>query len=137
VVNASLDKLGKIDPSTSTVLIGMFLGNTFGFILDTMLGSDEGLREYLWSVPSGMRYALGSLATDRFGRYIVTILFDMFFTVILFKHFYSKLVHVAGFSQSGREWIANFIVSGFIGVITFQVYANMTRFQWAVRRAGS
>ena len=137
MVNASLDKLGKIDPSTSTVLIGMFLGNTFGFILDTMLGSDEGLREYLWSVPSGMRYALGSLATDRFGRYIVTILFDMFFTVILFKHFYSKLVNVAGFSQSGREWIANFIVSGFIGVITFQVYANMTRFQWAVRRAGS
>ena len=132
-MNSSLDKIGKIDPSTSTVLIGMLLGGTFGFILDTMLGSDEGLREYLWDPPSGMRYALGSLATDRFGRYIVTILFDMFFTVIL----YSKLVHVAGFSQSGREWIANFIVSGFIGVITFQVYANMTRFQWAVRRAGS
>ena len=41
--------------------------------------------------------------------------------VILFKHFYSMLVHVAGFSKAGREWIANFIVSGFIGVITFQV----------------
>ena len=31
-----------------------------------------------------MRYALGSLATDRFGRFFVTVLFDMFFTVILF-----------------------------------------------------
>ena len=40
----------------------------------------------------GMKYALGSLATDRFGRYLVTILFDMFFTVILFKYFYSMLV---------------------------------------------
>ena len=30
-VNSSLDKFGKIDPATSTVLIGMFLGNTFAF----------------------------------------------------------------------------------------------------------
>ena len=131
IVNATLDKIGKIDPATSTVLIGMFLGNTFGFVLDTMLASDEGLREYLWSPPAGMRYALGSLATDRFGRFFVTVLFDMFFTVILFKHFYSKLVRVAGFSYNGREWMANFVVSGFIGVITFVVYANMTRFSWA------
>ena len=131
VVNSSLDKVGKIDPSTSTVLIGMLLGNTFGFILDAMLGSDEGLREYLWDPAMGMKYAMGSLATDRFGRYLVTILFDMFFTVILFKHFYSMLVQVAGFSESGRAWVANAFVSGFIGFITFQVYANMTRFQWA------
>ena len=48
-VNSSLDKFGRIDPATSTVLIGMFLGNTFGFMLDTMIASDEGLREYLWS----------------------------------------------------------------------------------------
>ena len=67
-------QVGKIDPSTSTVLIGMLLGNTFGFLLDTMLGSDEGLREYLWATTSGMKYALGSLATAKFGRNIVTIL---------------------------------------------------------------
>ena len=86
-----------------------------------MLGSDEGLREYLWDAPTGMRYALGSLATAKFGRYIVTILFDMFFTVILFKYFYGMLVQVAGFSEAGRACVANAFVSGFIGVITFQV----------------
>jgi len=42
-----------------------------------MIGSDEGLREYLWSPQGGMKYALGSLASDRFGRYLVTIMFDM------------------------------------------------------------
>jgi hypothetical protein len=131
IVNSSLDKFGKIDPATSTVLIGMTLGGTFGYILDNMLGTDEGLREYLWRPQDGMKFALGRLASDRFGRYIVTILFDMFFTVILFKHFYSMLVNMAGFSKNGREWLANAIVSGFIGVITFQVYANMTRFSWA------
>ena len=56
-INTSLDKIGKIDPSTSTVLIGMLLGNTFGFLLDLMLASDEGLREYLWSPPKGMQCA--------------------------------------------------------------------------------
>jgi len=130
-VNSSLDKVGKIDPATSTVLIGMLLGNTFGFMLDTMIASDEGLREYLWSPQSGMKYALGSLASDRFGRYIVTIIFDMFFTVILFKQGYSILVQTAGFSKNGREWIANFLVSSAIGVLTFVIYANLTRFEWA------
>ena len=62
---------------------------------------------------------------------MVTILFDMFFTVILFKKMYSKLVNLAGFTVAGREWIANGFVSTVISVLTFEVYANMTRFQWA------
>ena len=57
------------------------MGGTFGFVLDMVFGTDEGFREYLWSAPMGMKYAMGSLMTGRFGRYIVTILFDMFFTV--------------------------------------------------------
>ena len=61
----------------------------------------------------------------------MTVLFDVFFTVILFKHFYSKLVRMAGFSRHGREWMANFVVSSFLGVATFAVYTNLTRFRWA------
>ena len=106
LVNASLDKFGLIDPSTSTVLVGMTLGGTWGFVLDNMFGTDEGFREYLWSPSRGMMYAMGCLATERFGRYIVTILFDMFFTVILFKQLYSRLVRAAGFTVAGREWCA-------------------------------
>jgi len=130
-VNGALDKFGLIDPSTSTVFIGMTLGGTWGFVLDNMFGSDEGFREYLWSTRGGMAYAMGSLYTERYGRYIVTILFDMFFTVILFKLLYSRLVHAAGFTVKGREWIANGFTSALISVVTFKVYANMTRFEWA------
>ena len=77
-----LDKFGRIDPSTSTVFIGMTLGGTFGFILDSMFGSDEGFREYRWSTIEGTKYAFGALGTARFARYLITITFDMFFTVI-------------------------------------------------------
>lgn len=130
-INACLDKYGLIDPSTSTVFVGMLLGNTWGFVLDNMLGSDEGFREYLWSPQMGMRYAMGALGTGRFGRYLITIIFDMFFTVILFRQLYVKIVRIAGFSVKGREWIANGMASTIISVATYQVYSNMTRFEWA------
>ena len=64
LVNATLDKFGLIDPSTSTVLVGMTLGGTWGFVLDNMFGTDEGFREYLWSAPDGMVYAMGCLRTE-------------------------------------------------------------------------
>ena len=119
-------------PATrAQVLVGMTLGGTFGFVLDMLLGTDEGFREYLWSAPNGMMYAMGCLYTERFGRYMVTILFDMFLTVILFKLLYSRIVLLAGFTVRGREWIANGFVSTLISGLTFEVYANMTRFQWA------
>jgi hypothetical protein len=131
IINAALDKFGKIEPSTSTVFVGMLLGGTWGFILDNMLGSDEGFREYLSDPSEGMKYALGSVASARYGRYLVTILYDMFFSVILFKHVYSKLVSSPGLSRPGREWLANGFSSFLISFITYQVYANMTRFEWA------
>jgi hypothetical protein len=128
-INSSLDKFAKIDPSTSTVLVGILLGNTWGFVLDSMFGSDEGLREYLFSPREGISYALGSLATWRFARYMITVVFDTFVSVILFHRLFPPLVNMGVFQS--REWMANAIVSAIISVSTFQVYANMTRFQWA------
>jgi len=111
--------------------VGITLGGAWGFVLDNLLGTDEGFREHLWSPVDGMLYAMGTLASGRFGRYIITLVFDMFVTVILFKALYPRLVQLAGFSVAGREYIANGVVSAFIGTITFIVYANLTRTQWA------
>jgi hypothetical protein len=129
-VNASIDAIGRIDPSTSTVFIGMLLGNTFGFVLDNAMGSDEGFREYRWNSMDGMKYGIGSLGTSRYARYLITIVFDMFFTVIFFKLLYCRIVRLAGFSNEGREWIANGMCSFFISFLTYQVYSNMTRFEY-------
>ena len=72
-----------------------------------------------------MKYALGALASRRYARYLLTVIFDMFFTVILFRFLFSKLIRLAGYSHRGREWIANGMVSCFVSVVTYQVYANM------------
>jgi len=74
---------------------------------------------------------MGSLASGAYGRFIVTLLFDNFVTAILFKALYTRLIQFAGFTETGREWIANAFVSTFIGVITFLVYCNLTRTRWA------
>ena len=43
-------------------------------------------------------------------------------------HRYSRLSKLSGFTDKGREWLANGFVSTFISVVTYQVYANMVRF---------
>ena len=63
--------------SPDPTLRGFVRPQTFNFIADTMIGSDEGLREYLWNPQSGMKYALGSLASARYGRYLISILFEV------------------------------------------------------------
>ena len=63
--------------SPDPALRGFVRRQTFSFIADTMIGSDEGLREYLWNPQGGMKYALGSLASARYGRYLISILFEV------------------------------------------------------------
>lgn len=38
---------------------------------------------------------------------------------------------MAGFAENGREYIANGLVSSAISILTYHVYANSTRFEWA------
>ena len=105
----------------------MTVGGTWGFMLDMTFGTDEGFREYLWASHKGLQYAFGSLVSPRYARYLVTILFDMFFTTILFKKLYARLVLAAGFTVKGREWIANGFVSTLISVMTFEVRRRAPR----------
>lgn len=40
---------------------------------------------------------------------------------------YTRLVYIAGFSEHGREWIANGVCSFVIGFLTFQVRRTAAR----------
>tara|TARA_B100000683_G_scaffold77283_1_gene76423 strand:- start:8166 stop:9275 length:1110 start_codon:yes stop_codon:yes gene_type:complete len=130
-INAAIDKFALIDPSTSTALIGIVLGQTFGFVMDNLLGSDEGLREYLRIGPThAMQYAFGSLASARFARFLVTVAFDMFVTTTLFKHIFPIVRSLPGFRISG-QFLANAVSSSLITTLCFQAFTNSLRFSWA------
>lgn len=131
-INTAIDATGKVSSATSTALIGMVLGGTIGFLLDNALGSEEGFAKSSESIGRGARHAFHSMASGKYGRYIVTILFDMFFTVILFKPIFLKMIGLPFLSNPGFGMsLANGLTSTLISVVTFYCYTNLTRFQWA------
>ena len=144
-LNGMIDAKGKISPATSTALVGMFYGGTVGFLADISLGSDSGLRELKENFAGGIGFTFGNMATGRYVRYLLTVIFDTFVSLILFKPLYllflrtkpaflkSGMIKRLGFGFLGNnfESLANAIASTLIGIITFQAYANQTRFYWA------
>lgn len=129
-INYALDVGGNVDRATSTALVGMGFGGTLGFLMDISVGSDVGFRKLQEDgLMKSWKYALSSLVTSSYARYILTVLFDLFVSMILFKPAFQTLVGLPYFGRN--KSMANVIVSGLIGVITFQCYANATRFLWA------
>ena len=87
-LNGMIDAKGKISPATSTALVGMFYGGTVGFLADISLGSDSGLRELKENFAGGIGFTFGNMATGRYVRYLLTVIFDTFVSLILFKPLY-------------------------------------------------
>ena len=132
-LNGFVDGTGNVDPSTSTALFGMLLGGTVGYLADNGLGSDTGLRIYQKEgIVPWMKFMFGKIATGSFLRYQVTILFDTFVSLILFKPLYEWMTtSLPFFKCPGYGSFANAILSASISMITFNAYANQTRFLWA------
>ena len=145
--NGMIDSKSDISASTSTALIGMFYGGTVGFIADNVLGSDGGLKTMKENFFNGIGFGFGTLATGRYVRYLLTIIFDTFVSMILFKPLYllflrtktafegSNILKGLGIGSifGGDEFpsFANAVASTIIGMTTFNAYANQTRFYWA------
>lgn len=131
LINFLVDYFGNVDPATSTALVGMTYGGTLGFLMDNALASDSGWALCRTQSPlSAWKYALGAMATGRYIRYGVTVLLDLFISLILFKPLYSS-INSLPFFRCGKSAIANGLSSTIIGLLTFQAYANVTRFTWA------
>lgn len=130
-MNYGIDKGGDVDASTSTALVGLGFGGTLGFLMDNAIGSDVGFGKIKEKgIMESWKYALSTLPTSAYSRYLITVLFDLFISMIIFKPAYNFLKE-APFFRCGNEGIANVIVSGVVGITTFQCYANITRFAWA------
>ena len=131
IINGLVDSYGNVNPGTSTALFGSLFGGTIGFMADISLGSEQGLSEYKKNMMDGWNFMFGSLASGKYARYIVTVLIDMLISSILFAYLYPIIKKLPFFRLSGYSSIANAVISSVISTITFQAYANQTRFLWA------
>lgn len=130
-LNFLVDKYAAINPATSTALVGMCFGGTLGFLMDNTMGSDAG---FALACERGKltawKYALGMMGTPAYIRYTLTVLLDLFVSLILFKPLYIFITGLP-FFRCNNQALANGLASTFIGLVTFQAYANKTRFAWA------
>ena len=151
-INFASDNLGQADPSTSTALIGLLLGGTCGYIADIYFGTDVGFsrfntnklenldkinEESIGPKAQAFQYAIGNLVTANYLRYIITVLMDSFISLILLKPLLENIITKRFFMCGNNQAYGNAIVSAVIGLITFQAYANQTRFQWAYPDPGT
>jgi hypothetical protein len=127
---SAVDAFAEVNSATSTALIGMLCGGTFGFIMDNAMGSEVGFDMWKRNPSDAMKYGLGTLTTGMYIRYIVTILFDMFISMIVYKPLFEVIRKLPYFNQA-EEFKTNFVTSVLVGTLTFLLYTNMTRFDWA------
>jgi len=115
--------------ATTVALIGMVLGNTIGYMLDS-LATDEGF--FILnngSTSDTLKYAFGKLYNAAFSRYTLTIILDTFITTILFN---VMLLHANEYGiLKDNNYITTIMISSFLGIITFYAYTNQTRFLYA------
>lgn len=90
VTTSWMDATCDVDLIRSQLFISIILGATVGFLLDSSMASEEGLRRYRGTGDEppndfrrSVRYALSQLTTVNFARYLVTVLVDLFISGVL------------------------------------------------------
>lgn len=116
-----------LDAATTSTLLSLIFGGTFGFILDSALGSDEGFSRD--TVGGKFKYAFGSLRSAKYARYLVTVMFDLFLSAIMIKYTQDAVVNMPFFRENRNT--AEITTTMFVSTLTFMSYANLTRFAWA------
>lgn len=126
----AINLVARPDMQTSVALMSMLWGNFMGFLWDNAVGSYDGwehIKEgYMWEA---WKNGLSHLYSAKFVRFFGTVLFDTFLTLIFVYHMTKGLEGVPFFRHS--EATRTGVVNWFVGTVTFMVYANATRFNWA------
>lgn len=160
VLVATLDFSCDINMFISSIFFSLILGNVVGFILDSSFASDEG-RSLVnpelssdpsqWNIHKAVRYGFAQLSTRNFGRYMITVLLDVFISSVLIDESL-KMLQGIRYSSEGSGAAANLrrflyvatncgrmeklvptLTTTLVSVITFYLYTNDTRFSWAFR----
>jgi hypothetical protein len=125
---------------------GFLFASVVGYIGDQMIGTDEGMSLYQHKNKNisgnwAYRYAMGTLGTGAFFRYMLTVFLDMFVSgclidimMFLTKDMVKELSEDQGTFGFYKRFVGgNFdnLMQSVVALITFLAYTNDTRFAWA------
>ena len=137
IVNGIVTVKSKADLATYQALIGMILAGLLGFILDNAIATEQGVSIFNGNSKSpqmenfgeAMKYGFGAIWSSRLPRYIITILLDIFVSLILTDAIikYTRNWYFFRKHKSTHE----ILIMSFVAFTTFLAYANATRLEWA------
>jgi hypothetical protein len=143
------------------LLYGFIMASVIGFLGDQGFGTDEGFslneisresfddpesfKAKLAGVGATLKFMFGTLSTNKFWKYIITVFLDMFISspiqsiiLAVFNSNLEVLNNTIPILPNLLGTLLNFIIKNFdnvlqsfVGFITFLAYTNDTRFKWA------
>lgn len=134
LLNMGLDIFGDIDPMTSTPLMSMIVGNITGYILDAGIASKPAfdLTKSL-NMSDGMKEGFGVIASIDFFRYLVTVMFDLFVSNLLMQGIRQSFGEKGFITNDKWRSFVPTLLGTLVSFVTFQMYTNQSRFQYALR----
>ena len=139
IVGALFAKLG-IEKKYIVFNYGFVLGPVIGFLLDQLFGTEHGYIKNLKgkNYDEWLKDGFGAFCTSSFMRYIITVMIDMFISAPLMNITNIYLVDEIQALKFDKDQIAKFMyqnmpsaLQSIVGVLTFNIYTNDTRFKWA------
>ena len=118
----------------------IILGNTLNFVLDTSLATDRGQEIcQTQGKRKALQFGFSQLIKTNFMRYTITVLISIFVSSIIIDEFLKQAVDIdksswLGFINcSSMKAITPSLITTFVSAITFYVYINNIRMNWAIR----
>jgi len=136
-VNGIMTVRANVSTPTYQALIGMIVGGLLGFVLDNAFATEKGASIFngnsnspqIENLGESLKYGFASLATPKLPRYIITIILDIFISLIMTDTIikYSKNWYFLRKHSS----LNDILTMAFVSFATFLAYTNATRLQYA------
>jgi hypothetical protein len=111
----------NIDHSKIYSYHDLIIGNFFAFIGDIIFASKDGSKTIIQN-GSIINLILDSISTKKFIRFAITVLIDVMISVPIFQYLNNNID--LGIYKTK-------IIKAFINIITFLIFINKLRFEWA------
>lgn len=134
---------GGVKPLTSTFIFLTLFGNIFGYCLDILFAKEKfqlskykGVENFFGFVPysdivTRLKWLLKSFFQKFFLRFIVVAIIDSIINLTIIEFVINKLDEYKIMLK--YKELRNGIVGGVIALLTFVLYLNTLRFNWAYR----
>ena len=137
LVNGLMCGRGKSDGPTYQVFISMVVGGIIGFVMDNAIATEQGANilngggkePEASNFSQSLKYGFGNIWNPTMPRYIITVLLDIFISIIFTDLLIKYSSNMYFFRR--HKVIRDTILVALVAFVTFLAYANATRLEWA------